>query len=124
MTRSSVAPMRREILLALVILIAACQRTASLGVVAADCACGEVWWAALQGERSEAQDARNRVTAFGRASSDASTFRSVPDPQFEFGPTDLQQVRIRSRVAFRPCEYNAREIKRSLDCPLAFSLSL
>jgi hypothetical protein len=47
---------------------------------------------------AEAQYAPNRVTASGSGSSGASVFRSVLDPQLEFGPTDLQQVRMLTRT--------------------------
>ena len=41
----------RVIVLVLIISSPACGRTASLGIIAADCACGEVWRAALSRER-------------------------------------------------------------------------
>ena len=48
---------------------------------------------------ADVQYAPNRVAASsGPVSSGASVFRSVLDPQLEFGPTDLQPVRLYSRV--------------------------
>ncbi len=60
---------------------------------------------------AEAQYAPNRVTASGSGSSGPSVMRSVLDPQLEFGPgpTDLQQVRICSRVLSRSCAHKARD---------------
>ena len=61
---------------------------------------------------AEAQYAPSRVATSRPVSSGASVFRSVLDPQLEFGPTDMQPVRICSRVVSRPCAYIKHGINR------------
>jgi hypothetical protein len=74
---------------------------------------------------AEAQYAPNRaLRLLVRFTSGASMLRSVLEGgQLEFGPTDLKQVRICSRVVSRPCAYEAWDIKRSLGCALEIELS-
>ena len=72
---------------------------------------------------AEAQYGPNCLAAFGPVSSGVSMFRSVLDPQLEFGPTDLQQVRICSRVVFPDHALIKHGIERSLSCPLEIALS-
>jgi hypothetical protein len=50
---------------------------------------------------AEAQHAPIRVAAFRPVSSGASMFRFVLDPQLEFGPTNLQQVRLMLTRSFQ-----------------------
>ena len=71
---------------------------------------------------AEAQYGPNCVAAFGPVSSGVSMFRSVLDPQLELGPTDLQQVR-RHMIAHSFHTHTARDIDKSLGCPVAFALS-
>ena len=72
---------------------------------------------------ADVQYAPNRVAASsGPVSSGASVFRSVLDPQLEFGPTDLQQVRI-AHAYFPDHALIKHGMERSLSCPLQIALS-